>query len=130
MTTSDTQEATARRWAMPLKAERLGKVGKSTWRWDVVDARGVSIKQFNEEQARAIVTAVNSHSTLTEENARLSIRVKEMEERETPGASEAFTALDLADNLIERSYGTDVPVEWKRAIKKVVRARTALEQSK
>jgi len=39
------------------------------------------------------------------------------------GLSEAFTALDLADALIERAYGMDVPSEWNHAYRRVAKAR-------
>lgn len=42
------------------------------------------------------------------------------------GASEAFTALDLADKLIERAYGSDIPKEWNKAYRGVAKARSAL----
>jgi hypothetical protein len=35
-------------------------------------------------------------------------------------------ALDLADRLIERGYGSDTPKEWHEAISNVVAARAAL----
>ncbi|WP_420961137.1 hypothetical protein [Brucella sp. IR073] len=44
---------------------------------------------------------------------------------DAPGAVEAFNALDLADRLIERGYGTDTPKEWHDAYKAVARARRA-----
>jgi hypothetical protein len=111
------EEATARPWRL-YNAWADGPL-QDIPEWEIAVPGGKSIARVTrEEDAQLIVTAVNSHDTL------------ELEERETPGASEAFTALDLADSLIERAYGTDVPAEWKRAIKKVARARTALEQSK
>lgn len=47
-------------------------------------------------------------------------------ERETPGAREAFSALDIADSLIERAYGVDTPKEWHDQIAAVAKARAAL----
>jgi hypothetical protein len=35
----------------------------------------------------------------------------------------AFDALDLADALIERAYGTEIPPEWNKAYRAVARAR-------
>lgn len=46
----------------------------------------------------------------------------------TPGAAEAFEALDVADALIERAYGTDVPEEWNAAIRRVQEARTKTQR--
>ncbi|MET3790711.1 hypothetical protein [Aquamicrobium terrae] len=42
----------------------------------------------------------------------------------TPGAAEAFAALDLADRLIESAYGTDTPREWNKAFRQVAKARS------
>jgi hypothetical protein len=39
-------------------------------------------------------------------------------------AVEAFSALDVADALIERAYGTDVPQEWTDALRAVANARS------
>lgn len=38
------------------------------------------------------------------------------------------TALDVADRLIERAYGTDVPQEWHDAYAGVAAARVSLPQ--
>lgn len=35
-------------------------------------------------------------------------------------------AISLADRLIERGYGTDVPKEWGLAVRKIYKARVAL----
>ena len=36
----------------------------------------------------------------------------------------ACSALDIADRLIERSYGTDTPAEWHDAYRAVAKARS------
>lgn len=43
-------------------------------------------------------------------------------------ARAAYDALDLADRLIERGYGIDVPQEWHEAFKAVADARAALSR--
>lgn len=48
---------------------------------------------------------------------------------ETPGADEAFDAIDVADRLIERAYGDEVPTEWTKTIKGVAKARSALKST-
>jgi hypothetical protein len=42
----------------------------------------------------------------------------------TPGAKEAFSALDLADAIIERHCGMDTPQDWHDAYQDVARARS------
>lgn len=42
----------------------------------------------------------------------------------TPGAMEAFTALDVADRIIERAFGTEVPNDWNDAYRAVAKARS------
>lgn len=48
---------------------------------------------------------------------------------ETPGAAEAFDAVDVADRLIERAYGDEVPVEWTKTFKGVAKARSAMKST-
>ena len=49
--------------------------------------------------------------------------------RETPGAAEAFDAVDVADRLIERAYGDEVPAEWTKTFKGVAKARSAMKSA-
>lgn len=42
----------------------------------------------------------------------------------TPGAQEAFVALDVADRIIERAFGTEVPGDWHEAYRAVAKARS------
>ena len=42
-----------------------------------------------------------------------------------PGATEAFDALDVADRLLERAYGDEMPPEWSRAYCGVAMARAS-----
>ena len=42
----------------------------------------------------------------------------------TPGAPEAFAALDVADRIIERAFGTEVPGDWHEAYRAVAKARS------
>lgn len=45
------------------------------------------------------------------------------EKAKTPGAAAAFDALDVADRLIERAYGDEIPPEWTKAYRRVAKAR-------
>lgn len=47
----------------------------------------------------------------------------------TPGAVEAFRAIDVADRLIQAAYGDDVPKEWNKAWKSVAKARAAASEA-
>ncbi|TPM37017.1 hypothetical protein [Mesorhizobium sp. B2-3-2] len=62
-------------------------------------------------------------------NARLSALDRTTLPPVTPGAEEAFAALDLADRLIERGYGNETPKEWHNAYRAVAKARSAPQGS-
>lgn len=84
----------------------------------------------------AVLRLINRLTATEQDNANLRARVEGSETvalrervektKRTPGSEEAFAALDLADELIERAYGTDIPKEWNRAYRKVARARSTL----
>lgn len=46
-----------------------------------------------------------------------------------PGATEAFDAIDVADRLIERAYGDEIPADWTKAHGRVAKARAALKST-
>lgn len=71
----------------------------------------------------------HASSSLAKADAILALIASEREGmRETPGALEAFAALDVADRIIEREMGVDVPPEWNAAYRKVAKVRAALSQ--
>lgn len=82
---------------------------RDTWKWADA-AKGKQILEFSE----ALTTAEASLSAAQAEIAELR------------GANEAFAALDVADRLIERAYGTDVPKEWNDAYRAVSDARSLI----
>lgn len=45
------------------------------------------------------------------------------------GKASMQRALDVADRLLERAYGTDVPAEWHRAFREVQKATTAAQDA-
>jgi len=134
MTTSDTQEAGKGMKIGPITTHKIG-YDEAT---EVAQRLIAGAFNRTDKRPRFSIPCRPEHDDdciiigfieqQAEENARLLQENKAMREALTPGADEAFDALDLADNLIGRAYGTDVPVEWNRAIKKVARARTILTQ--
>lgn len=63
------------------------------------------------------------HATDVREVLTAALSVAPAGVERTPGAKEAFSAIDLADRLISSAYGDEVPKEWHKAIRTVQKAR-------
>jgi hypothetical protein len=95
-----------------------------TWHADEVPEQTYLFKTKAEAVVQFDGLASKGKHVSLEPLGRLAAAPEPLRVAETPGAQEAFRALDVADRIIERACGVDVAQEWNDVYAAVAEARS------